>query len=197
MGCCSFMSQSCKELRVGRQFCLSTACLLTSCKIIDFNNVKMSTHISCFCLGNDFFFQSKQLFTFFGKSIRLTFSAHEWSCQVMLLTWVKLLHEEKGRWRTPQERRVVSFWCVQWMQTEDTVPDHLYLYSFFQWKIKYSERNISILTGFFSTNYLFKEGGNSVTFLMEPFLNWTYLWLYSLQKKSLFNVHDLSKISHK
>lgn len=55
MGCCSFMSQSCKELHVGKQFCLSTACLLTSCKIIDFNNVKMSTHISCFCLGNDFF----------------------------------------------------------------------------------------------------------------------------------------------
>lgn len=82
--------------------------MLTSCKIIDFNNVKMSIHRSRFCHGNDFF-QSKLLFTFFNRSVRLTFTAHEWNCRIMLLTWVKLLHEEKDTWRTPWER-IVSFW---------------------------------------------------------------------------------------
>lgn len=132
--------------------------MLTSCKIIDFNNVKMSIHISCFCLGNDFFFQSKQLFTFFNRSVRLTFSAHEWGCQVVLLTWVKLLHEEKDIWRTPQERILVSFLSVhRWRRK--TVPDHLYFYSSCQCKMKYSDRNISALNFFFQQYIYLRKAG--------------------------------------
>lgn len=171
MHCCSFMSQSCKELQVGRWFWLSTACLLTLCKTIDFNNVKMSIHRSHFCLGNDFFFQSKQLFTFFNRSVRLTFCAHERSHQVTLLTWVKLLlHKEKKIWKTPQDRRVVSFWWVLWVQSEATVPDHFYPYCCFQWKMQiYWQKHFTIVF-LLSTNYLFKgESGENEIFCYNIF----------------------------
>lgn len=155
--------------------------MLTSCKIIDFNNVKMSIHTSCFCLGNDFFFQSKQLFTFFNRSVRLTFSAHEWSCQVMVLTEVKLLCEEKDIWRTPQERRVSFWWMHGWKQRT------LYQITYISTLLVSAKWNIVteifqyLLFINFSTKYLFKEDvGNFITFLIEPFIIWSYLWLYSL-----------------
>lgn len=54
--CCSFMSQSCKELHAGKWIRLSTSCFLTSYKPIDSKNVKMSIHRCHFCFGNDFVF---------------------------------------------------------------------------------------------------------------------------------------------
>lgn len=107
------------ELLLGRWFWLTTACSLTSCKTIDLTNVKMSIRGSCFCFGFFFYFQSNQLFTFCNQSVRLTFCAYQWSCQVMLLIWVKLLHEKKDIWKAPQDRRVVSFWMCTRVQSED------------------------------------------------------------------------------
>jgi len=84
-----------------------------------------------------FFFQSMQLFTFFNRTARMTFCAHEWRCKFMLPTWVKLLlHEEKDIWKTPQDRRAHSCWWVLWVPSEDTVTDYFYLYWCFQWKMQ-------------------------------------------------------------
>lgn len=142
-----------------------------------------------------FFFQSKQLFTFFNRSVRLTFSAHEWSCQFMLLTWVKLLHEEKDIWITPQER-TVSFWWVHGCRQRA-----LYQITYISTLVVRTKWNI--VTEIFQYWLFFKENislGMMGGILLYSLLN--LLWFdlicgHMAYKKSLFNAQDLSKMSHK
>lgn len=81
-------------------------------------------------------------------------------------------------------REKSSFFLVCAMDAEDTVPDHLYLYSFFQWKMKYSDRNISILTGFFQQIIYLRKEGN----LLHS--SWNLFWIelicgYTAYKKNI------------